>query len=153
MIRYMAKYRTITTDRSLADVVAIAKALADESRVRIVARLLDGELCLCQLIDILDLAPSTVSKHISVLRAANLVEQRKEGRWHFYRLPVDRKRTPLVRQAIKWVAGAIADDSTVAADASRLKALAEKPPTEWTKCYRPASERCGLSCATSSATN
>jgi len=45
-----------------------------------------GELCACQIIEMLGLAPSTVSKHMSILRQAGLVETRKEGRWIYYRL-------------------------------------------------------------------
>ena len=56
----------------------IAKALSEKSS--------DRELCLCQLIDLLGLAPSTVSKHMTVLQQAGLVQRLKQGRWHFYRL-------------------------------------------------------------------
>ena len=62
------------------------KALADESRLRALCALRGGELCVCQLIALLDLAPSTVSKHLTILRSARLVESRKDGRWMYYRL-------------------------------------------------------------------
>jgi DNA-binding transcriptional ArsR family regulator len=48
--------------------------------------LTSGELCVCQVTEVLQLAPSTVSKHMSILRQAGLVEARKEGRWIYYRL-------------------------------------------------------------------
>jgi AhpD family alkylhydroperoxidase len=61
----------------------------------------DGELCVCQMIELLGLAPSTVSKHISILRPAELLESRKDGRWIYYRLPVqDLADTP------KWMSDA-----------------------------------------------
>jgi ArsR family transcriptional regulator len=50
--------------------------------------LCDGELCVCQLIKMLGLAPSTVSKHMSILRQARLVQARKEGKWMYYRFPM-----------------------------------------------------------------
>ena len=47
----------------------------------------DGrELCVCQIVELLGLAPSTVSKHLAILKQARLVDSRKEGRWMFYRL-------------------------------------------------------------------
>jgi ArsR family transcriptional regulator len=69
------------------DVLNVAKALADANRLRALMALGAGELCVCQLIEMLGLAPSTVSKHLSILHQAGLVEVRKEGRWMYYRLP------------------------------------------------------------------
>ena len=70
----------------MRDLMAVTKALADESRVRILLALTPGELCVCQITELLQLAPSTVSKHMSILKQARLVDSRKEGRWMFYRL-------------------------------------------------------------------
>ena len=70
----------------MRDVMDVLKALADESRLRALGALRGGELCVCQLIAFLDLAPSTVSKHLAILRAARLVDSRKDGRWMYYRL-------------------------------------------------------------------
>ena len=67
----------------------ITKALAEENRLRILLALDGAELCVCQLVELLELAPSTVSKHMSVLRQARLVESRKDGRWMHYRLADD----------------------------------------------------------------
>ena len=65
----------------------ITKALADENRVRTLLALRKGELCVCQITELFGLAPSTVSKHLSILFQAGLVESRKEGRWIYYQLP------------------------------------------------------------------
>ncbi len=69
--------------------LSIARALSDENRVRALMMLSRGELCVCQLIEMLGLAPSTVSKHMSILRQARLVDASKHGRWMYYRLPDD----------------------------------------------------------------
>lgn len=66
--------------------IAITKALSDSHRVRALVALRNGELCVCQIIELLELAPSTVSKHMSVLKQAGIVDSRKEGRWIYYRL-------------------------------------------------------------------
>jgi DNA-binding transcriptional ArsR family regulator len=113
---------------------AIARALENESRLRIIMSLQAGELCLCQLIELLGLAPSTVSKHVELLRVAGLVDRRKEGRWHYYRL-AGRGASPAVREAIRWVARALADDEQVLADAARLATVRATGPEEWTTCY------------------
>ena len=68
----------------MREIMTIVKALADENRVRALMALRAGELCVCQIIELLQLAPSTVSKHMTVLKQARLVESRKQGRWTYY---------------------------------------------------------------------
>ncbi|OGS38534.1 MAG: hypothetical protein A2506_09840 [Elusimicrobia bacterium RIFOXYD12_FULL_66_9] len=96
----------------------IAKALADENRTRILMFLQNGELCVCQAIEMLGLAPSTVSKHLTVLYQAGLVESRKEGRWIYYRLP--EAPAPCVREALEWFRSSLGDEPRVQEDAKRL---------------------------------
>ena len=62
------------------------KALGDETRVRIVALLSHGELCVCHLEEALGLQQSTTSRQLAVLRAAAIVEPRRKGSWVYYRL-------------------------------------------------------------------
>lgn len=69
----------------MRELMAVLKALADENRVRILMALRPGELCVCQIVEFLGLAPSTVSKHMAILKQARLVDSRKDGRWMFYR--------------------------------------------------------------------
>ncbi len=78
------------------------------------------ELCVCQIIELLELAPSTVSKHMSVLRQARLVEARKDGRWIYYRLAGD-QASPDIKEALKWLSRSLANDLQVRKDAGRLK--------------------------------
>ena len=100
----------------------ITRALSDENRVRIVAALNGRELCVCQIIELLQLSPSTVSKHLSILRNARLLNGRKEGRWMYYSLDRDPKR-PMVVEAIDWVQASIAEDVRIRTDRERLDAL------------------------------
>ena len=65
----------------MREFMAVAKALADDNRTRALMCLRAGELCVCRIIALLELAPSTVSKHLDILRRAGLVESHKEGRW------------------------------------------------------------------------
>jgi len=68
-------------DSPLALAVQIHKALAHPARLRILAMLRGGELCVCQITAVLGLAPSTVSAHLKELRNAGLTVERKEGKW------------------------------------------------------------------------
>ncbi len=74
---------------AMLDVPRIAQlcnALADEARVEIVARLLQGEQCVCDLTDALATGQSRLSYHLKVLKDAGLVTDRREGRWSYYML-------------------------------------------------------------------
>ena len=64
----------------------IFKALSDETRLRILALLLDGELCVCEIIAALDLPQSTISRHLAYLRNSGWVSDRRQGVWMYYRL-------------------------------------------------------------------
>lgn len=118
----------------MRELLSIIKALDNENRLRIVLSLRAGEVCLCQLIEVLELAPSTVSKHVDLLRQAGLVEMRKEGRWHHYRL-AGRGASPAVREAIRWVSRSLENEALISADAARLARVCETAPEEWTACY------------------
>jgi DNA-binding transcriptional ArsR family regulator len=84
----MTKRRTVPPPR-LGELVEAAKGLAHPARLRLLGMLASGELCVCQMTSVLDLAPSTVSQHLSVLARGGLVDERKEGKLVFYRLRDD----------------------------------------------------------------
>lgn len=115
--------------------LAITKALSDESRVRALLLLRDGELCLCQIIEVLGLAPSTVSKHMDVLLQAGLVERRKEGRWHYFHLP-DGDSTAVSRRAITWVLDSLRREPLAVSDSSKVCGVRKTNPKELCACYR-----------------
>lgn len=81
--------RRIGNRARLGDLVETAKGLAHPARLRLLGMLASGELCVCQMIAVLRLAPSTVSQHLSVLTRGGLVTERKEGKLVFYRLRED----------------------------------------------------------------
>ena len=103
-------------------IIEIARALSDENRVRALMLLNEGELCVCQIIEMLGLAPSTVSKHMSILKQADLVQGRKEGRWIYYRLAGSEAGAE-VKQALKWVRPNLMDSPQVRRDQKNLQAL------------------------------
>ncbi|MCP4260710.1 MAG: winged helix-turn-helix transcriptional regulator [Planctomycetes bacterium] len=121
----------------MLDFISITKALSDENRVRTLMMLGDGELCVCQLIEMLGLAPSTVSKHMSILRQARLVQARKEGKWMYYRLP-DGDAPQHVLEALRWVQKCLAKDKKIVADNKQLKLVCKIDKEELCGCYERA---------------
>ena len=118
----------------MRDFLAITKALSDPNRVRVLLALRPGELCLCQLIVLLELAPSTVSKHVDLLRQAGLIEMRKEGQWHYYRL-AGKQSPPLVREALRWVLRSLETEEIALSDAVKLCCVRDTDPQELAACY------------------
>lgn len=114
--------------------LAITKALADESRARALMALAEGELCLCQIVQVLGLSPSTVSKHMSILQQAGLIQRRKDGRWHYYRL-AGPDAPASVRGAIRWTLASLAKEKIIVRDAQALCCVREKDRQEFTECY------------------
>lgn len=105
----------------MQEFLTISKALADENRARVLVFLQTGELCVCQIMEMLHLAPSTVSKHLDILHQAGLIESRKEGRWVYYRLP--EKPSACAGAAIDWLHAAAARDSQAMKDRKQIKAV------------------------------
>jgi len=70
----------------LARMAELFHALSDETRLKIVQKLLGGERCVCDLTDALDAAQSRLSFHVKVLKSAGLVTDRREGRFLHYSL-------------------------------------------------------------------
>jgi len=99
--------------------MSITRALADPNRVRILLALRRGELCVCQITELFGLAFSTVSKHLSILHQAGLIQSRKTERWVYYRLP-DRDTPAAVREALAWLKKSLAKTVEAAADAKKL---------------------------------
>ena len=89
---------------SLSSTVSVLKALAHPVRLRILAMLRSGELCLCQMTAVLGLAASTVSAHLSDLKRAGLVTERKDGRWVFHCLAEGEEATGYLGPVWKTVA-------------------------------------------------
>ena len=68
-------------------------ALGDPIRLRILTELADGQRCVCELLDEIDIAPNLLSYHLKILRDTGLVDASRRGRWVDYRLAIDRLAT------------------------------------------------------------
>jgi ArsR family transcriptional regulator, arsenate/arsenite/antimonite-responsive transcriptional repressor len=78
--------RQLASEGSVTRLAAVFHALSDETRLRIVARLLTGEQCVCDLASSLDAAQSRLSFHLKTLKQAGLITDRRDGRWIHYRI-------------------------------------------------------------------
>ncbi len=119
---YISLYGDIWKVDSMRDLMTVIKALADENRVRILLALHDQELCVCQIVELLGLAQSTVSKHVAILHQARLLDGRKEGRWMFYRA-VGEDASVEARQLAAVIFRLLARDPKAGEDATRLKQI------------------------------
>lgn len=109
--------------------IAILKATADETRARILLALSFKELCVCQITALLDLAPSTVSKHLSILYGADLVNMRKCGKWVYYSLPGN-DAPKSVRELLKWVLASSMESDEFRRDLKKLRKITAVSPED-----------------------
>ncbi|MDR2826329.1 MAG: metalloregulator ArsR/SmtB family transcription factor, partial [Deltaproteobacteria bacterium] len=95
-----------------------------ENRLRILMALRNRELCVCQVTAMLDLAPSTTSKHLSVLRQARLIESAKHGKWVYYRLAEAQAENNrigrMVKDALDLMRGNLAGHPAILRDEKRF---------------------------------
>lgn len=123
----------------MRELLAITKALADENRMRAVGLLRHQELCLCQIVEVLGLASSSVSRHMSILHQARLVESRKEGRWAYFRLAED-DAPKAAREILERILVFLSSEKQIKADQKLLKAVLKIEPEEL--CRRQSQCKC-----------
>ena len=78
--------------------VEVFKAVADSCRLRILKLLKEGELCVCEIMAALKKPQSSTSHHLSILKEAGLVKERRDGKWSYYRL-ADGAVVEMIKQA------------------------------------------------------
>jgi DNA-binding transcriptional ArsR family regulator len=111
------------TNSALDLLVDTHKALGHPVRLRILAMLVSGELCACQITAVLKLAASTVSAHLTELRRAGVIAERKEGRWVIYRQSEDEQAQAVVSKTMAGLNG----DPRIEADARIVRHLRRVP--------------------------
>ncbi len=110
----------------MRDLELALKAAGDPTRTRILKLLEGGPLCVCQVQAVLGLAPSTISKHLAILKIAGLVEDRRDGKWIEYAVPRT-LRNPFALQVLTMLRGPLDRDPTVQADRRRLRDVRAVP--------------------------
>jgi ArsR family transcriptional regulator len=100
------------------ELIAIARALSDPTRIRVMAALRNGELCVCELVDALDISQSSLSSHLQICREVGVVTTRKESRWIYYSLSA--RYAPLIETIFSELQ-TLGRDEQLRRDARRLK--------------------------------
>ena len=101
------------------DLILIAKALSDPARVRVLILLLrPGELCVCEIVDAMEMSQSTLSSHLQIIRQAGLVTTRREGKWVYYGL--EPAQAPLLEFLLVHHQATLDTDKRLQRDAQRL---------------------------------
>lgn len=115
-------------DSLLSQTVGMAKALGDETRLRIMAMLEKQELCACQIIEVFELANSTISRHLSVLKQAGLLQSRKSGRWIYYAW--SQGDSEALKSTQNWLSKTVHNDPQIQADRQRIAEILKIDPEE-----------------------
>ena len=102
----------------MRELIAIARALCDPTRIRVIAALRNGELCVCELADALDISQSSLSSHLQICRQAGVLTTRKESRWIYYSL--SSRYAPLIETIFSELP-TVRTDEQLRRDARRLK--------------------------------
>jgi len=104
----------------MEDLVKVLKSLSDETRLRMLMLIEQEELCVCEVMQILDMRQSRVSRHLNILRDAGLAKARRQGTWMFYRSVANESsehHAQVVDVLKKWTE----NNETVRRDLARLK--------------------------------
>jgi len=102
------------------DKTRLFKALSDTNRLRILKMLQTRPLCVCEITDVLGLATSTVSKHLSILRDTGFIIEEKEGKWVNYLInprPSDTRISSILSTLDFWMS----DEKTIIADKIKVQ--------------------------------
>lgn len=111
---------------AITQISQFGKAISEPNRLRLLMLLQDQEVCVCHLISILALSPSTISEHLSVLKSAGLVQARKEGKWIHYSRASDSK---LFSQILELAQSELTLEAVIKSDQQKLYSLIKKGAT------------------------
>jgi ArsR family transcriptional regulator len=103
----------------MKSIIAIFKALGERNRLRVFLALMETEeLCVCEVGEFLGLAPATVSRHMSILRRAKLIDSQKRGKWLYY--SVRKEVDPVLMQ---WIRQSVCDTPSLLEDRKRIEEI------------------------------
>ena len=108
----------------LSNLDRVFRAFADPTRLRILYLLTGGERCVCDLVSAIDVPQPKISRHLAYLRAAKLVEVRRQGLWMYYKLAPG--RTAVHKKLLECLNCCFSDIPEVRKDCGRLSATLKK---------------------------
>ena len=104
--------------------LGVFKACADQTRLRILLLLAERELCVCELVEVLDMPQGKISRHLAVLKRAGLAQSRREGTWIYYALR--KPDTELQQRLHLYLRAASQEHAKAVEDLRRLDELAAR---------------------------
>ena len=119
--------------------IQIYQCLCDETRLRILHLLHEGELCVCHFQSIMGEPQVKISKHLAYLKARGLVQCEREGNWMVYALPAKPSRE--LKTNLACLQDCASEDPVFRQDLARLKQLAPKLSASGPSCCAPVEAR------------
>jgi ArsR family transcriptional regulator len=121
------------------DIELLFKALADQTRLRLINLIGEDEVCVCFFVEVLKTNQPKISRHLAYLRRAGVVSARREGKWIHYRIvePPEPHAANIFREVCTW----LTNDPTMQSDRARLRQIccAPKLPVQLKRAPLPAS--------------
>lgn len=109
----------LAEDHGVRPLTRLFRALGDETRLRIVALLSHGELCVCHVEKALELSQPNVSRHLGILRMAGVVDARRDGTWVYYRIA--EQEHDAVRELLTTLTATFGAERAIRADHAKLR--------------------------------
>jgi ArsR family transcriptional regulator, arsenate/arsenite/antimonite-responsive transcriptional repressor len=106
----------------MRQIIKIFKALSDSNRLRIIKMLEIRPLCVCEITEVLQLANSTVSKHLSILREADLILDDKDGKWVNYSLNT-KLADDMKKQILSLLKDGLPNDDVISKDGQKVQSV------------------------------
>ncbi len=106
----------------MTEMLNVFKALSEENRFRIVMLLSQREMCVCEIFSILNISNSTLSSHLKILKQANIIKQKKDGRWINYSLVDDATITGL----LDFIKNNMNDNKLIMEDKKKSKEISQE---------------------------
>ncbi len=106
----------------MKELVQVFKALSDTNRIRILKMLETRSLCVCEITELLGLAASTVSKHLSMLRDAEFIRDDKDGKWVNYHLNIE-QTNEYIRHLLPLIRTWLPEDEVIMKDKEKLNTI------------------------------
>ncbi len=101
------------------ELIRVFKALSDETRMRMLHLLCDGELCVCEIMQALEISQTRASRNLGILRDAGLLKDRRDGQWVHY--SVNREVAAEYLKLLELVPSLLREDETMVEDKKKLK--------------------------------
>jgi ArsR family transcriptional regulator len=137
----MKKSAQSSTTSTSAELEQLFQALGDQTRLRLLNLMSDGEVCVCFFVEVLSEPQPKISRHLAYLRSAGLVRTSRDGKWISYSIAMPEH--PVARRTLESVLTAMKDDREMQRDRTALARACCSPraPEQLQRAPRPASQR------------